>query len=1300
MVGNLDGDGDTSIVAGGGQQALTDASDVTVSDVDSSDFNGGVLRIVQTSGTENGSWGLDGVTATSGGDGGIAAGETISVGGVTIGTVDATSDGQGGSGLNIALGAGAIAARIETLFRALTISAPSGLGDRTFSYTLSDGDGTANGGDQDTSGSFTVNVTPNPPVLGGLDGDSVGTPNGVAVAVDAGGNSTVTDADNADFDGGTLTVTRTSTLAGDFSVTGSGSTGVASGPISPAGADGILSGGDSIWVDGIAIGTVDAVSDGQGSNDLVLTLGSLATPARVQKVLRALEFSSSEGGAHGFEITLNDGSAAGATSAPASVTVTVEAAPENTVPGTQTAVDGLGRGVFGLSVADADSATVTTTLSVAAGTGVFETGASGAAVVTGSGTATLTVTGTLADVNTTLGNFGYTPTRGTTGLQTVTVTTTDGTNTDIDTFAVDVSTRPILTDLDGDTLTYTEGDGFVAIDTGAAAAVIDPDSASFDGGLVAVTFVDDATASEAIGLLAPVSLPDGAIGGGRVLVDGTEIGTLLAGATGLAGTDLVIEFGPGATPALVSTLLGAIAYANTAEDITGTRRIVVELSDGDAGTANLPVVEVELVPVNDAPSVALTNLVTALPEDTDTTTRIKVADIVVTDDALGTETLSLAGADAGLFEIDGTALYLRAGAALNHESGPRLEIDVLVDDATVGTSPDDKAAFGLDITDVDEAPILQGPVVDDVVKSLPEDTDTTSAIRLGTLVVSDDALGTRTVAVTGADADLITFDPLQPAGTWGPGFPDALVGLDLYEVAYYLAPGAALDFETQSGLSFGFTVDDPALGGTPDDSLDITVAIADVNEAPSVALANVVTSLPEDTDTTTRLKVADIVVTDDALGTEALALTGADAALFEIDGTALYIRAGTTLDFETLDQLDVTVTVDDPTLGDGAEDSAGLSLGVTDVAENEPRIGTPGRNNLAGDDQDNVISGLDDDDTLAGGNGDDTLAGGRGNDLVSGDGGDDSIGGGAGNDTLLGGGGNDVIGGGMDDDSVSGGDGDDRLAGDGGNDSVEGGAGNDTLGGSLGDDVLCGGEGDDNILGAAGADALCGEGGNDTLAGVYGDDTLDGNDGDDLIAGGSGADLIRGGAGNDRAFGGLGADTLDGGAGDDALSGGWGDDVLSGATGADTLDGGAGDDALGGGAGQDLLDGGSGDDTLGGGLGSDTLRGGLGDDRLAGGGRDDDLDGGAGADTLTGGDGDDTLTGGLGADSFVFAPGSGNDTLTDFQDGLDRLVLDGAAFSDLAIEDATDGALVSFAGGTVLLMGVSADELGADDFLF
>lgn len=62
-------------------------------------------------------------------------------------------------------------------------------------------------------------------------------------------------------------------------------------------------------------------------------------------------------------------------------------------------------------------------------------------------------------------------------------------------------------------------------------------------------------------------------------------------------------------------------------------------------------------------------------------------------------------------------------------------------------------------------------------------------------------------------------------------------------------------------------------------------------EAPTVALINQITTLAEDTSTATRIKVADIVVTDDALGSETLALTGTDAALFEIDDTALYVVA-------------------------------------------------------------------------------------------------------------------------------------------------------------------------------------------------------------------------------------------------------------------------------------------------------------------------------------------------------------------------------------------------------------------------
>ena len=75
------------------------------------------------------------------------------------------------------------------------------------------------------------------------------------------------------------------------------------------------------------------------------------------------------------------------------------------------------------------------------------------------------------------------------------------------------------------------------------------------------------------------------------------------------------------------------------------------------------------------------------------------------------------------------------------------------------------------------------------------------------------------------------------------------------------------------------------------------------------------TTIAENTSTASHIKVADINVTDDALGSNTLALTGTDAAFFEIVGNALYLKAGTVLDFESKSSYAVAVTVDDPTLG-------------------------------------------------------------------------------------------------------------------------------------------------------------------------------------------------------------------------------------------------------------------------------------------------------------------------------------------------------------------------------------------------
>jgi Ca2+-binding RTX toxin-like protein len=215
-------------------------------------------------------------------------------------------------------------------------------------------------------------------------------------------------------------------------------------------------------------------------------------------------------------------------------------------------------------------------------------------------------------------------------------------------------------------------------------------------------------------------------------------------------------------------------------------------------------------------------------------------------------------------------------------------------------------------------------------------------------------------------------------------------------------PFSISNLNLDAGATIDFVVD--SLGERSNDVLGLKALITEnpANTAPTLALTNTTTSLLENTNTSSALKVADITITDDGVGTNALSLSGADKDMFFIssDGKGLFLKAGTVLDYESGNTtLDVTVAVDDSTVGSTPDASKALSITVTNVVGKTIVGGNGGQ----------TLTGTIEEDTINGGNGKDVLNGGGGNDFLSGGKGADVLNGGGGNDTMDGGDGNDVF---------------------------------------------------------------------------------------------------------------------------------------------------------------------------------------------------------------------------------------------------------------------------------------------------
>ena len=124
------------------------------------------------------------------------------------------------------------------------------------------------------------------------------------------------------------------------------------------------------------------------------------------------------------------------------------------------------------------------------------------------------------------------------------------------------------------------------------------------------------------------------------------------------------------------------AHEGITMDAAGNIYIVSENGGGDVNHPQMWVYAASTA-ANIAPtSLVFNNPVASIYENIPITAPYKVADIAIVDDGLGTNLLSVSGADAANFQVDASGLYLKTGTVLDYETKKTYDVTVNVDDAT------------------------------------------------------------------------------------------------------------------------------------------------------------------------------------------------------------------------------------------------------------------------------------------------------------------------------------------------------------------------------------------------------------------------------------------------------------------------------------------------------------------------------------------------------------------------------------------------------------------------------------------
>jgi Ca2+-binding RTX toxin-like protein len=201
-----------------------------------------------------------------------------------------------------------------------------------------------------------------------------------------------------------------------------------------------------------------------GLSNGTLLVGGIAATSFTGEQLAAGQVSFQHDGTEtttaGFNVSVEDGNEDGSTPVAQAVSITVNDVPTNMIAGATTNQD-VAVKLTGLSIADNDAGGDTMTVTLAVTSGTMAAADAGGVTVAGSGTPALTLSGTLADINAYLVNAAsqpaFTPASGASGSVTLTMTSSDGAASDVDTAVITV----VPAGVPAITINPIAGDGFV-----------------------------------------------------------------------------------------------------------------------------------------------------------------------------------------------------------------------------------------------------------------------------------------------------------------------------------------------------------------------------------------------------------------------------------------------------------------------------------------------------------------------------------------------------------------------------------------------------------------------------------------------------------------------------------------------------------------------------------------------------------------------------------------------------------------------------------------------------------------------